>query len=98
MNGANVYEIDYSSQFKKDYKKYKNNKKSILKIAEAIKLLQEGGVNNIPANMKPHLLKGDYKGYLECHILPDLLLIWLQYDEEKKKIVLVRLGSHSELF
>lgn len=98
MEEENIYEIDYSNQFKKDYKKYKTNEKTLLKIIETIKLLQAGGVKNIPANMKPHQLKGDYKGYLECHIKPDLLLIWLQYDEEKKKIILVRLGSHSELF
>lgn len=48
--------------------------------------------------MNPHSLKGNYEGYLECHIEPDLLIIWLQYDKETKEILMVRLGSHSELF
>lgn len=48
--------------------------------------------------MKPHKLTGNYSGYFECHIEPDLLIIWLQYDEERKEIYLVRLGSHAELF
>lgn len=47
--------------------------------------------------MKPHILIGQYKGCWECHIKPDFLLIWKQNDE-KKIIVLYRLGSHSELF
>lgn len=93
-----IYEIDYTKQFKKDYKKYRNNAKKIEKITNAIRLLEDGGVSNIPQSMKPHFLIGNYQGFLECHIEPDLLMIWLQYDEEKKKIVLVRLGSHSELF
>ena len=48
--------------------------------------------------MRPHPLTGNYNGHLECHIESDLLIIWIQYDEEEKKIILTRLGSHSELF
>ena len=94
----NVYEITYTGQFKKDYKKYRSNKNKILKIEDSIALLEEGGVDNLPKSMKAHFLTGNYKGHLECHIEPDLLIIWLQYDEERKRILLVRLGSHSELF
>ena len=46
---------------------------------------------------KPHLLIGNYKGCMECHIEPDLLLIWEQ-DDTEKTIMLDRIGSHSELF
>jgi mRNA interferase YafQ len=47
------------------------------------------------ANFRAHKLAGEYKGYEECHLKPDLLLIYLRID---KKLILVRLGSHSELF
>ena len=40
------------------------------------------------------MLKGQYKGCMECHIEGDFLLIWIDEDA----ISLVRLGSHSELF
>lgn len=50
----------------------------------------------IPAEYKPHGLKGDYEECMECHIEGDFLLIWL--DPETDEIDLVRLGSHSELF
>lgn len=48
----------------------------------------------IPALHKPHFLKGNYKGCMECHIEDDYLLIWVEGDI----IDLVRIGSHSELF
>ena len=46
---------------------------------------------------KDHSLKGEYKDFRECHIKPDLLLI---YRKDKNLLILVafRLGSHSELF
>jgi mRNA interferase YafQ len=50
----------------------------------------------IPPEYRPHLLQGEYKGCMECHIQGDYLLIW--FDEENDVIELVRLGSHSELF
>ena len=42
------------------------------------------------------MLKGDYSGFMECHVENDFLLIWI--DEESNQIRLTRLGSHSELF
>ena len=84
------YQLFSSTSFKKDYKKFLNDKVRIAKIDDTIEQL--------PLKMKAHFLTGKYKGHLECHIEPDLLIIWLQYDEEQKRIVLTRLGSHSELF
>ncbi len=49
---------------------------------------------SIPKEFKPHMLSGDYKGCMECHVENDLLLIWIDGDI----IDLVRIGSHSELF
>lgn len=42
-----------------------------------------------------HELKGQWLGFRECHIKPDLLLI---YEPDDKVIQLVRIGSHSELY
>lgn len=50
----------------------------------------------IPPEYDPHMLTGNYAGYMECHIEGDFLLIW--FDREADQIDLVRLGSHSELF
>lgn len=92
------YKITYSSQFKKDYKRFENDEKKIVKIDHTIDLLRQNGQHSIPIQMKPHLLKGNYKGYLECHIESDLLIIWVEIDDDTKEIYLARLGSHSELF
>jgi len=43
------------------------------------------------------VLKGNFKGFWECHIQPDWLLIW-QQDDEIKLISLTRTGTHSDLF
>jgi mRNA interferase YafQ len=66
-------------------------------IQKTIALLAEKGIEAIPEKMNPHKLVGNYSGTWECHIFPDLLLIWEQ-TENPKEIYLILLGSHSELF
>ena len=44
-----------------------------------------------------HLLHGEYAGCFECHIKGDLLLIY-EFRAKVKEIVLIDIGSHSELF
>lgn len=92
-----MYKLNYSTKFKKDLKRYKNNQSDLSAIVEVLKLLERGGVDGIPRWMKPHYLKGEYNNYLECHIKPDLLIIWFQFNEDKT-ITLTRVGTHSELF
>ena len=87
-------EIRKTSQFKKDYKRFKNDKEFVETLMGIVKLLAEG--NQIPEEYNPHPLKGNWKNYMECHIENDTLLIW--FDKNNNAIVLVRLGSHSELF
>ena len=48
------------------------------------------------ARYRDHDLSGDWAGYRECHIKPDLLLIYRKSDPDILR--LARLGSHSELF
>lgn len=83
-----------TAQFKKDYKRFRNNPKKLEKLMGILKLLQSE--IPIPAENYPHMLTGNYAGFMECHIEGDFLLIW--FDPETDEIDLVRLGSHSELF
>ena len=71
-----LYELYYASIFKKELKKFKKQPNKIEKILAVVKLLEKGGVSEIPKKMKPHMLIGQYQGCLECHIEGDLLLIW----------------------
>lgn len=87
-------EVIYSSQFRRDLKRYRNKPKMVQAVVSTINMLQYGII--LPENMRPHILVGNYKGCMECHVGGDLLLIWR--DETTNVIRLLRLGSHSELF
>ena len=83
-----------TTQYRKDLKKYKGQPQKLADLKEVLEML----INDspIPAKYRPHMLRGEYKGCMECHIQGDFLLIWI--DEESDIVELVRLGSHSELF
>lgn len=83
-----------STQFRKDLKRYKNKPLKLNALKEVLEMLKND--LPIPAEYYPHMLHGEYKGCMECHVQGDFLLIW--FDEENDIIELVRLGSHSELF
>lgn len=86
--------IRKTTQFKKDFKKIKNNTNKINALLEIVRKLANG--ETIPAEFDPHPLTGNYKNHMECHIESDFLLIW--FDKDADEVKLVRLGSHSELF
>lgn len=86
--------LKYTSQFKKDLKRYKHKSDVLDKLEILLNLLAEG--KSIPEKYNPHMLTGNYHHHMECHVESDTLLIW--YDKETSIIKLVRFGSHSELF
>jgi mRNA interferase YafQ len=86
--------LKLSGQFKKDLKKYKHKPEQLDALEKILEILQRG--KPIPTEFKPHMLTGDYKGHMECHVQNDLLLIW--FDKASDTVVLVRFGSHSEIF
>ena len=86
--------LKLTSQFKKDLKRYKHRTEILNKLEVILGLLANG--MPIPPENQPHTLTGNYKGYMECHVESDTLLIW--WDREAGVIKLVRFGSHSELF
>ncbi len=88
-----MYEIFRTKSFKKDYKKLTKNEKDLVK--NIIFKLANG--ETLEEKYKDHKLIGDYIGCRECHIKPDLLLIY-RYDNNILELALVRTGSHSELF
>ncbi len=86
--------LKQTGQFKKDLKKIQNNPKRIKTLEKVLTLLKE--TDRLPSEYSPHLLKGKYNGYMECHIENDFLLVWI--DEVENIVKLVRLGTLSELF
>ncbi|WP_090624860.1 type II toxin-antitoxin system YafQ family toxin [Parapedobacter indicus] len=64
---------------------------------QLVSVLVEQGHRGIATKYRPHKLKGDYSGYWECHVKPDLLLIWDENDKIRS-LELVRTGTYSDLF
>ncbi|MGC1182643.1 type II toxin-antitoxin system YafQ family toxin [Legionella sp.] len=86
-----------STKFKKDLKRVMKQGKSRELINEIIELLQ--CKKPLPLKNRDHDLVGDYKGYRECHIMPDWLLIYrIKSNNSVELLELTRTGSHSELF
>ncbi|HUZ58227.1 MAG TPA: type II toxin-antitoxin system YafQ family toxin [Hanamia sp.] len=93
-----MYEIVTSTKFLKDLKLLKKRSvKDFHFLQKLINQLAENGHSGLDKKHKPHKLSGKYNGYWECHVKPDLLLIW---DENEKidLLELVRTGTHSDLF
>jgi mRNA interferase YafQ len=88
-----VFKIFRSTKFKKDYKKLTLIEKNLLKIV--VSKLARG--EKLSEKYKDHKLIGNYLNYRECHIKPDLLLIY-KIDNDVLKLSLSRISSHSQLF
>jgi len=90
--------IERSSAFKRDFKRVHStprHRKDIDNLLSNVvsRLLAD---KVLPKAQRDHDLVGDWVGYRECHIKPDLLLIYKL--PNVKTFRLARLGSHSELF
>jgi len=90
-----MYDISFSNQFKKDYKRCIKRNYDISLLETVLEILRADGA--LPLKYKPHILSGNYAGFWECHIKSDWLMIWLQKDDTQE-IYLDRLGTHSDLF
>ena len=89
--------IDRASAFKRDYKREtKGHHRATLDDALKPVLVALATDKALDAKCRDHDLIGDWAGYRECHIKPDLLLIYRKSDSDTLR--LARLGSHSELF
>jgi mRNA interferase YafQ len=89
-----MYELEYSTQFKKDFKKVtKLSIPDVIEVGRVISKLQHGEI--LETKHVDHGLTGGWLGYRDCHIKPDLVLI---YKIDSQILKLARIGSHSELF
>ncbi len=82
-----------SNAFKRDMKRLKRGNFDISKLGEITLKLSKN--EKLDVRYSDHALIGNWKGYRECHIAPDWLLIYRIKDDE---LLLARTGSHSELF
>ena len=89
--------IERASVFRRDYKRQARGQHRATLDDDLVPVL-DALANDRPLKLhhRDHALSGDWSGYRECHIKPDLLLIYQKPDEAT--LWLARLGSHSELF
>lgn len=87
------YKITYSPKFKKTYKKLN------VKEEKETDMIIERLANDEPLEpkYKDHALKGDYIGFRECHIKPDLLLVYRK-NNDILELYLANLGNHNNIF
>jgi mRNA interferase YafQ len=83
--------LERSTAFKRDFKKHGDIDAALIDVL--YKLITD---EELPEKYHDHALSGDWSGYRECHVKPDLLLIYKKPDEDTLR--LARMGSHSELF
>lgn len=89
--------IEWTSAFKRDYKRIKATPRYRdidTLLPETVQQLADD--KPLPEKHRDHGLGGNWKDHRECHLKPDLLLIYKK--PEEKTLRLVRMGSHSELF
>ncbi len=87
-------EIDLQSRFKRDYKREKKANPSLDAILTPVlnMLVMDA---TLPERLSDHALRGEWKGFRDCHVKPDLVLI---YAKSEGVLSLARLGSYSEVF
>jgi len=90
-----MLKIAFTKQYLKDLELMKRRNLPKSELDEVVKLLSKG--SSLLPKHKDHPLKGNYKDYRECHIRPDWLLIY-KIEKQILTLVLVRTGTHSDLF
>ncbi len=89
--------IDRPGSFKRDYKREAKGQHRASLDSEFVPVLKALVADqSLAPRYRDHDLNGDWIGYRECHLKPDLLLIYRKIGDDV--LILARLGSHSELF
>lgn len=89
-----MYQLVTTTQFRKDYKRIKKRGYDLALLQQVLDLLLSG--QPLSEKHRDHALQGSYKGFRECHIQPDWLLIYA-VDNGKLLLTASRTGTHSEL-
>ena len=89
--------IRFTARFKKDFNRVQKSLSSAALQAEMKPVMDMLTADTpLPIKNRDHALRGDWVGFRDCHIRPDLLLIYRKFEPDF--LELSRLGSHSELF
>lgn len=88
--------IERTTRFKRDYKREAKGRHRATLASDLVAVLQLLATDTpLDVRYRDHALTGDWADHRDCHVRPDLVLIYHKPDDETLR--LVRLGSHSEL-
>jgi len=87
--------IKAMTKFGKDLKRARRQGKNIGLLDKVIVMLAND--EQLPVSYRDHALKGNWRGYRECHVEPDWLLVYKKTDEGELLLYLARIASHSDL-
>lgn len=90
-----MYTFQPKTKFRRDVRAAQKRGWNLNLLSKAYAFLGETGM--LPAEYKPHPLRGDFVGCIDAHIQPDWVLIY-EVIEEEKMIVLHRTGRHQDVF
>ena len=90
-----MYQVKFTNKFKKSYKLMKKRGYDMKLLESIIETLRQG--KKLEAKHRNHALTGDFRGYHECHIKPDWLLVYL-IENDILTLTMINTGSHSDLF
>ena len=90
-----MYEVKFTAAYKKSYKLMKKRGLDLSLPDAAVDTLRQG--KQLDEKYRDHALTGKFKGFRECHIRPDWLLIYL-IEEDILTLTLADTGSHSDIF
>jgi mRNA interferase YafQ len=82
-----------TTAFERDLRRVEKRGKDLDRLEVIVNQLQAG--KSLPSRCRPHALRGNWAGHWDCHVEPDWLLLYRVTDAE---LILVRTGSHAELF
>lgn len=85
--------VEFTGRFKKDVKLAQKRGLNPALLQNVVSILVK--CSPLPEKFRDHALTGDWRGFRECHILPDWLLI---YKAEAGILLLARTGTHSDIF
>lgn len=92
------YSLEVTNKFKRDFKRCIKRGLPIVKIQEAMRILESSGA--LPDEYRPHKLTGNFAGKWECHINgrnSDWLMVWEQNDTAFT-LLMLRTSSHADIF
>ena len=90
-----MYQVKFTTAFKKSYKLMKKRNLDMTALDTVVDLLGQG--KELDARYHDHALTGNFAGFRECHIKPDWLLVYL-IEDDILTLTLVDTGSHSDVF